>query len=130
MSSFLELGLPKPLVDALEPLLPNPYPVQAEAIPTALETDKDLVIVAKTGTGKTAAFGLPLLARLEETKVPRGLVLALTRELACQIADDLRHLANLPELRIVTVYGGANIQKQMSELKRGASVVVATWADS
>ena len=91
MSSFLELGLPKPLVDALEPLgFQTPTPVQAEAIPTALETDKDLVIVAKTGTGKTAAFGLPLLARLEETKVPRGLVLAPTRELACQIADDLR----------------------------------------
>ena len=113
MSSFLELGLPQPLVDALEPLgFKTPTPVQAEAIPTALETDKDLVIVAKTGTGKTAAFGLPLLARLEETKVPRGLVLAPTRELACQIADDLRSFgANLPEFRIVTVYGGANIQE-------------------
>ena len=93
MSSFLELGLPQPLVDALEPLgFKTPTPVQAEAIPTALETDKDLVIVAKTGTGKTAAFGLPLLARLEETKTPRGLVLAPTRELACQIADDFGHL--------------------------------------
>ena len=128
MSSFLELGLPQPLVDALEPLgFEKPTPVQAEAIPTAIKTDKDLVIVAKTGTGKTAAFGLPLLARLEETQIPRGLVLAPTRELACQIADDLRAFgANLPTFHIVTVYGGANIQKQMSQLKRGASVVVAT----
>ena len=74
MSSFLELGLPKPLVDALEPLgFQTPTPVQAEAIPTALETDKDLVIVAKTGTGKPLHSVFHLLARLEETKTPRGL---------------------------------------------------------
>jgi len=86
-----------------------------------------MVVVAKTGTGKTAAFGLPLLARNNAGRRPTGLILAPTRELACQIADDLRNFAKyMPKTRIVTVYGGASISFQMNELDRGASIVVAT----
>jgi ATP-dependent RNA helicase DeaD len=86
-----------------------------------------MVVVAQTGTGKTAAFGLPLLARTEGGRKPTGLILAPTRELACQIADDLRKFSvHMPKTRIVTVYGGASISYQMNELDRGASIVVAT----
>lgn len=128
MSKFSELGLPESLVLAVQELgFEQPTPVQEQAIPVALEAEEGMVVVAQTGTGKTAAFGLPLLARTQDSRTPTSLVLAPTRELACQIAEDFRAFAkHLPKIRIVTVYGGASIMFQMRELERGASIVVAT----
>lgn len=128
MCAFSDLGLPEPLIQAISDLgFEKPTPVQEQAIPIALTCEEGMVVVAKTGTGKTAAFGLPLLARNDAGRRPTGLILAPTRELACQIADDLRNFAKyMPKTRIVTVYGGASISFQMNELDRGASIVVAT----
>ena len=128
MCAFSDLGLPETLTQALSEIgFEKPTPVQEQAIPVALSCDEGMVVVAKTGTGKTAAFGLPLLARTQGGRRPTGLILAPTRELACQIADDLRKFSvHMPKTRVVTVYGGASISYQMNELDRGASIVVAT----
>ena len=128
MSGFSDLGLPENIVKAVTELgFSEPTPVQEQAIPVALRSEEGMVVVAKTGTGKTAGFGLPLLARNKAGRKPTGLILAPTRELACQIADDLRKFAKyMPKTRIVTVYGGASITFQIKELERGASIVVAT----
>jgi ATP-dependent RNA helicase DeaD len=128
MCSFSDLGLPEALTQALSEIgFEKPTPVQEQAIPVALNCEEGMVVVAKTGTGKTAAFGLPLLARTQGGRRPSGLILAPTRELACQIADDLRKFSvHMPKTRVVTVYGGASISYQMNELDRGAAIVVAT----
>ncbi len=128
MATFSALGLPEPLLRAVDDLgFETPTPVQLQAIPRGLKSSSGLVVVAQTGTGKTAAFGLPLLARSTARRAPSGLVLAPTRELACQIADDLRAFAkHLPGVRVVTIYGGASSAQQISELRRGATIVVAT----
>jgi ATP-dependent RNA helicase DeaD len=128
MCSFSDLGLPETLTQALSEIgFEKPTPVQEQAIPVALNCEEGMVVVAKTGTGKTAAFGLPLLARTQGGRRPTGLILAPTRELACQIADDLRKFSvHMPKTRVVTVYGGASISYQMNELDRGAAIVVAT----
>ena len=117
MSGFSDLGLPEDIVKAVTELgFDKPTPVQEQAIPVALRSEEGMVVVAKTGTGKTAGFGLPLLARNKAGRTPTGLILAPTRELACQIADDLRKFAKyMPKTRIVTVYGGASIQFQIKE---------------
>ena len=101
--------------------------VQEKAIPPMLE-GKDTIAKAPTGTGKTCAFGIPLILGLDQSQnYPQAVVMAPTRELAQQITEDLQDLAHFyPELRIVTVYGGANIQKQIEKLKKGAQIVVAT----
>ena len=101
--------------------------VQEKAIPVMLE-GRDIIAKAPTGTGKTCAFGIPLILGLEQDKVyPQAVVLAPTRELAQQITEDLKDLAHFyPDVRIVCVYGGANIQKQIEKLKKGAHIIVAT----
>lgn len=128
MTTFKNLGLDPELLSALEKLgFEKPTPVQEKAIPALLESDNDLVALAQTGTGKTAAFGLPLLQKLEFSGFTEALVLAPTRELCMQITRDLETFAAFkPELKIVAVYGGASIRDQISLLKRGAQVVVAT----
>ena len=108
----------------------TPSPIQAKAIPPVLE-GRDLLGCAQTGTGKTAAFALPILQLLanhppSHNKI-RALILTPTRELAQQIAQELRELAQfIPEIRIACVYGGANMQKQADQLKKGCQIVVAT----
>ena len=129
MKTFEELGLMPELLSAISELgYENPMPVQEEVIPYLLEADHDLVALAQTGTGKTAAFGLPLLQKtvISENK-PQALVLSPTRELCIQIAEDLREYSkHLGGVHIVPVYGGASIRNQIYELRRGAHIIVAT----
>ena len=126
--SFEALGISEPLLRAIGDLgFVAPMPVQEAVIPHQLESRQDLVALAQTGTGKTAAYGLPLLQQLTAEKQPQAVVLSPTRELCLQIADDLRSFSKyLPEVRILAVYGGANIETQIRALRQGVQVIVAT----
>lgn len=129
MQTFEELGLMAELCHAVEEMgFTSPMPVQEAVIPQLLGADHDLIALAQTGTGKTAAYGLPLLQRTEAAqREVQSIVLCPTRELCLQIADDLKEFARyLPELRIVPVYGGSSIESQIRALRRGAHVIVAT----
>ena len=101
--------------------------VQEKAIPVML-AGQDVIAKAPTGTGKTCAFGIPIIERMDRARaVPQAVILAPTRELAQQIAEDLQDLCHfLPQVRIACVYGGANMQKQIDQLKKGCQIVVAT----
>ena len=126
---FADLGLSPELLQAISQLgFEMPTPVQEEVIPVLLAGDRDVVALAQTGTGKTAAFGLPLLQLLElDSSVPQALVLCPTRELCMQITRDLQSFAaSLPAVRVLAVYGGADIKPQLAALERGVQVVVAT----
>src|SRR5687768_1689275 len=129
--SFESLGLAPALLRALsETNYTTPTPIQAQAIPLAL-AGHDLLGGAQTGTGKTAAFGLPLLNRLaKETppngpRKPRALILVPTRELAVQVADSLKGYSRHLRLNITAIYGGAGMQPQIEQLRRGVDVLVA-----
>ncbi len=125
---YSELNVPEQLHKAVDRMgFTELTEVQEKAIPVMLE-GRDIIAKAPTGTGKTCAFGIPLILGLEQDKrYPQAAVLAPTRELAQQITEDLRDLAHFyPEIRIVCVYGGANMQKQIDQLKKGAHIVVAT----
>jgi len=126
---FKELGLVDELVNAVTDLnYEKPSEVQEKAIPILLEKEGDLVALAQTGTGKTAAFGLPLLQLIDvNSRKTQALILSPTRELALQIADDLKKFSKYYKgLNIVTVYGGASISDQARALRKGAQVIVAT----
>ena len=126
--SFRELGLPEPLLTALADVgYESPSPIQAATIP-ALLAGSDLVGQAQTGTGKTAAFALPLLARLDlALRAPQVLVLAPTRELAIQVAEAFqRYAAHLPGFHVLPIYGGQGYGPQLHALKRGTHVIVGT----
>lgn len=131
-STFLQLGLAEPLLRAIAAQhFETPTPIQAGAIPALLD-GRDLLGIAQTGTGKTAAFGLPLLQRLTTENVraapfaTRALILAPTRELALQIDDSLRRLAANLQLRSVTILGGVGRSRQVQAMRRGADIVVGT----
>ena len=130
-SGFASLGLAAPLVAAVSALgYEEPTPIQREAIPVLI-AGHDMLGQAATGTGKTAAFALPLLNKLsEDTKTNRGkaraLVLVPTRELAMQVAEALHKYAKGSNLNVVPVYGGAPMDHQIRALRRGAEVVVGT----
>ena len=129
MSSFEALGLRAELLKTLAEIgFTTPTPVQEQAIPLMLKTEKDVVALAQTGTGKTAAFGLPLLEFLDpQDRSVQGLILAPTRELCVQISKDLERFAgNLKGTRIVAVYGGSSIRDQIRDIQRGAQIIVAT----
>lgn len=136
MKNFSELGLAEPILQAIEELgYEHPMPVQEEVIPHLLSQDGDLVALAQTGTGKTAAYGLPLLQKALSTKSsskgeatsPSIIILSPTRELCLQIADDMEDFSKyLPEVRILAVYGGTNIEPQIRALKHGVDIIVAT----
>lgn len=106
----------------------SPMPVQEEVIPFLLGEDNDVIALAQTGTGKTAAFGLPILQKIDVTKYqPQALILCPTRELCLQIADDLNDYSKyIDNLKVLPVYGGSSIESQIKTLKRGVHVVVAT----
>ena len=125
--SFSILGLSKPVLDAVHALgYEAPTPIQAQSIPILL-SGRDLIGSAQTGTGKTAAFALPILSQLERTeRAPRALVLVPTRELACQVEESIRSLARFTHLRCTVVYGGVGYGKQLDALRRGTDIVVAT----
>lgn len=125
---YKELQLPTELQQAVARMgFTTLTEVQEKAIPVML-AGRDIIAKAPTGTGKTCAFGIPLIMGVDMEKAcPQAVVLAPTRELAQQIAQDLKDLAHFyPALRIVTVYGGANMQKQIDSLRKGAHIVVAT----
>ncbi len=126
--NFETLGLRPELCRALATLgFTTPTPIQAEAIPAALE-GRDLLAGAQTGTGKTAAFGLPLLHKLdagERGRNPRALILAPTRELAQQVHDNLRDYAKHLSLKMAVVYGGVSLVNQANVLRRGVDIIVA-----
>jgi ATP-dependent RNA helicase RhlE len=126
--NFSELGLTPALLSACESLgYKTPTPIQSKAIPNIL-TGQDLIGCAETGTGKTAAFLLPIIQRISERSLPgvRVLVLAPTRELALQIEKNYKELNTAKSNRSVVVMGGTNIKTQIAELRRGANVVIAT----
>lgn len=127
--TFSELGVDNRILEAINELgFKNAMPVQAEVLPILLSKKTDLIALAQTGTGKTAAFGIPTIQNLDfSTKTTEALVLAPTRELCVQISNDLKLLAKyIPECTVVPVYGGASIDKQRSDIKRGAKIIVAT----
>lgn len=129
MITFLNLGLDARILKGVQALgFETPTPIQAEAIPQLLEGHRDLVGLAQTGTGKTAAFGLPLLQLISlSDRHPQALVLAPTRELCVQIYNDLEKFAKeLDAFSCVAVYGGASIVDQIKKIRRGVQVVVAT----
>ncbi|MHC4709883.1 MAG: DEAD/DEAH box helicase [Planctomycetota bacterium] len=125
-ASFAELGLSDPLLRAIDKFgWERPTRVQTEMIPPAL-AGKDILAQSRTGTGKTAAFGLPILQKLEPDTPFQTLILAPTRELAVQVGEDLRKLSHFTPVRVVPVYGGQRIRIQADRLKRNPSVVVGT----
>ena len=127
-TTFAQLGLPKSLVGALEQRgILEPFPVQEATIPDAL-SGKDVSGMAPTGSGKTVAFGLPLLARVDRAKPnrPRALILAPTRELADQIKDELAPLAQAVGRNVFAIYGGVGYGPQRNAMRRGVDVLVAT----
>src|SRR5688500_3601824 len=124
---FNIFGLSKPVLDSVQALpFETPTPIQAQSIPIML-AGRDLIGSAQTGTGKTAAFGLPILSQLDRTeRAPRALVLVPTRELACQVEEAIRSFARFTHLRCTVVYGGVGYGKQLDALRRGTDIVVAT----
>ncbi|MCB7306951.1 DEAD/DEAH box helicase [Bacteroides thetaiotaomicron] len=129
MKTFEELGVSPEIRKAIEEMgYENPMPVQEEVIPYLLEENNDVVALAQTGTGKTAAFGLPLLQQIDvKNRVPQSLILCPTRELCLQIAGDLNDYSKyIDGLKVLPVYGGSSIDSQIRSLKRGVHIIVAT----
>ena len=129
MNTFHELGLSEELLQAIEDMgFETPSDVQAKAIPLLLENETDLVALAQTGTGKTAAFGFPMLQKIDPTsRTTQGLILSPTRELCLQITQELKNYAkHIQGVNIVAIYGGASISDQAKNVKRGAQILVAT----
>jgi ATP-dependent RNA helicase DeaD len=127
--TFKELGLNDALMKAIEDLgFENPTPIQQQTIPLLKDKETDLVALAQTGTGKTAAFGFPILNTLNtSSKDPQALVLAPTRELCVQISNDIKKYAKyMKGVSVATVYGGASITNQMRDIKQGTQIIVAT----
>ena len=129
MKTFQELGVSEQIRRAIDELgFVQPMPVQEEVIPQLLASRQDTIALAQTGTGKTAAFGIPLLQRIDTSRRDtQALVLSPTRELCLQIADDLREFSKYMEgIHVEAVYGGAAIEPQMRALRQGVQIIVAT----
>ncbi len=129
MKSFEELGVREDLLKAIKELgFENPMPVQEKVIPHLLNEDGDMIALAQTGTGKTAAFGLPVLQRIDTSmNVPQALIIAPTRELCLQIGSDLADYSKyIKHLSVLPVYGGSSIESQIRSLRKGVQVIVAT----
>ena len=129
VNKFKELGLQSSLLKAIDELgFVNPTPIQNKSIPIVLNSSRDLIALAQTGTGKTAAFGLPLIQQIElKNKNIQTIVLCPTRELCIQISKDLISYSKLINgLKIIPVYGGASIENQIKSIKKGSHVIVGT----
>jgi len=127
--TFQELGVSEEILRAIEELgFAYPMPIQEAVIPFQLQKPDNLIALAQTGTGKTAAYGIPVLQSIKEmSKDPSVLILSPTRELCLQIADDLTDFAKyMPGIHVVPVYGGTGMEQQMRALRHGAQVIVAT----
>jgi len=129
MNTFEELGLGPELLKAVKNIgFVNPTPIQEKTIPAILNSEKDLVALAQTGTGKTAGFGLPIQQQIDflSTNI-QALVLSPTRELCIQITKDLESYAKyIPDLKHTAIYGGADITKQLKALKNNPQIIVGT----
>lgn len=126
--TFRDLGLSENVLQAVEAKgFTKPSPIQAACIPILLKNEKDIIGRAQTGTGKTAAFGLPLIELLdEENRVPQAIVITPTRELALQVANEIISFKGNKRLQVCAVYGGANMREQLRDLSRGVHIVVGT----
>lgn len=129
MSTFQELGLEERILQAINDLgFETPSEVQQKAIPVLLEDESDLVALAQTGTGKTAAFGFPMLQKIDvDSRTTQGLILSPTRELCLQITNELKNYGKyFKGLNVTAIYGGASISDQARQVKKGAQIIVAT----
>lgn len=129
MSKFAKLGLEENLLKAIQDMgFETPSEVQEKAIPILLEKDTDIVSLAQTGTGKTAAFGFPMLQKITiDSRTTQGLILSPTRELCLQITNEIKNYGKYCKgLNVVAVYGGASISEQARDIKKGAQIIVAT----
>ena len=129
MSTFLDLGLEENLLQAITDMgFETPSEVQEKAIPILLQKETDLVALAQTGTGKTAAFGFPMLQKIDvKSRTTQGLILSPTRELCMQITNEMNNYGkHLKGLNVVAIYGGASITEQARQIKKGAQIIVAT----
>lgn len=129
MKTFEEIGVCEPIRLAIEEMgFEHPMPVQEAVIPYLLGQGNDVIALAQTGTGKTAAFGLPVLQKVNaRRRATQAVILSPTRELCLQIADDLKDFSKyIDDLHVVAVYGGSSIESQIRALKKGAQVIVAT----
>lgn len=129
MNAFQKLGLEENIIKAITDLgFEKPSEVQEKSIPLLLENDSDLVALAQTGTGKTAAFGFPMLQKIDvESRTTQGLILSPTRELCLQITNEIKQYGKYYKgLNVTAIYGGASITDQAREVKRGAQIIVAT----
>jgi len=129
MNTFEAMGIRPELVRGIRELgFENPMPIQKKVIPVLLNNKKDIIGFAQTGTGKTAAFGLPLIQLIDSrNNKTQALILSPTRELCLQIANDLKSYSKyVNDLNIVTIYGGADVASQLRALKKGAHIIVAT----
>ncbi|MDF2379634.1 MAG: DEAD/DEAH box helicase [Candidatus Gracilibacteria bacterium] len=129
MITFQNIGLSENILKALDEMgFKEPTPIQAKAIPFILENEKDLIALAQTGTGKTAAFTLPLLDKIEaDSKTPQVLILSPTRELCMQTAKNVESFIKYSkDLKVLAVYGGTRIDQQIRNLRNGAQIIVGT----
>ncbi|WP_108802571.1 DEAD/DEAH box helicase [Aquimarina sp. Aq107] len=129
MNKFEALGLGEAIIKAVNEMgFETPSEVQEKAIPILLNEETDIVALAQTGTGKTAAFGFPLIEKVDiDSRITQGLILSPTRELCLQITNELKNYSKFSKgLRTVAIYGGASIHDQAKEIKRGAQIIVAT----
>lgn len=127
LDEFRVLGLSESTLKALdEKGFETPTPIQALAIPALLNGERDVIGQAQTGTGKTAAFGLPILERVQPGKGVQALVLVPTRELAIQVTEEMASFKGDKKLFIISIYGGQSISEQLRRLKKGVEVVVGT----
>ena len=126
--TFEALGLRSEVLQAINEIgFINPTPIQEQAIPHLLQEDSDFVGLAQTGTGKTAAFGLPLLSKITlGSRVAEAIIICPTRELCLQITNDLKTYGKYLKVHIVSVYGGVDIKKQITDIKKGVDILVAT----
>jgi len=129
LTTFRELGLSPEILGAIQEMgYQNPTEIQEKSLPILLTNDCDFIGLAQTGTGKTAAYGLPLLHKIDfQANVPQALILSPTRELCVQIAGELEKFSkNIPKAQIACIYGGVSMDKQTRELNRGPQIIVAT----
>lgn len=128
VDSFESFGLSAPLLAAMQDMgFTTPTPIQRQALPLLLAGAQDFIGLASTGTGKTAAFGIPLIENIDATiKDTQALVMSPTRELALQVAEQLTLLGKKKGVRVVTIYGGSSYRTQMDGIKKGAHIIVAT----
>ena len=128
LEKFKLLGLSDKMIESLSKKgFEEPTEIQSLTIPKLLNGDKDIVGRAQTGTGKTGAFGIPLIERLEEnSKNIQALIMVPTRELAMQVAEEIRSLSIHKKLNVLAVYGGQPIERQLERIKRGVDIIVGT----